>query len=86
MLKSKLKVAVLWVVAPGSLVEFYRLFRGAYCLHRQGNDHGDTLRPNDGGSMYLRNVCKLVPDYTALQPRRQPSSHSLPREPQIIQE
>jgi hypothetical protein len=40
-----MKMAVFWVVAPCSLVEVYRRFRGACCFH-----------------------------YTALQPRRQPSS------------
>jgi hypothetical protein len=39
------KITVLWDVAPCSLVEVYRRFRGAYCLHHQGDDH-----PNDGGS------------------------------------
>jgi hypothetical protein len=29
-------------------------------------------RPDDGGSKDLWNVDKLLPDYTALQPRRQP--------------
>jgi hypothetical protein len=29
-------MAVFWVVAPCSLVEVYRRFRGAYCLHHQG--------------------------------------------------
>jgi hypothetical protein len=38
----------------------------AYIIHR----------PDDGGSKYVRNVDKLVPDYTALQPRRQPSLQS----------
>jgi hypothetical protein len=42
-------------------------------------------RPDDGGSKDLRNVGKLLPDYTALQPRRQPSSYSPPWEPQILQ-
>jgi hypothetical protein len=27
--------------------------------------------PDDGGSMFLRNICCLSPDYTALYPRRQ---------------
>jgi hypothetical protein len=31
-----------------------------------------THRPDDGGSKVLRNVGKLLPDYTALQLRRQP--------------
>jgi hypothetical protein len=30
--------------------------------------------PDDGGSKDLWNVGKLLPDYMALQPRRQPSS------------
>jgi hypothetical protein len=34
-------------------------------------------RPDDGSSKHLLNVGKL-PDYTALQPRRQPSSYSPP--------
>jgi hypothetical protein len=38
----------------------------------------------DGGSKDLWNVGKLLPDYTALQPRRQPSSYSPPWEPQIL--
>jgi hypothetical protein len=33
-----------------------------------------THRPDDGGSKHLWNVSKLLPDYTAQQPRRQPSS------------
>jgi hypothetical protein len=32
-------------------------------------------RLGDGGSKDVWNVGKLLPDYTALQPRRQPSSH-----------
>jgi hypothetical protein len=30
--------------------------------------------PDDGGSKHLLNVSKLLPDYTAQQPRRWPSS------------
>jgi hypothetical protein len=37
-------------------------------------------RPHDGDSKDLWNVGKLLPDYTALQPRRQPSSYSTPCE------
>jgi hypothetical protein len=43
--------------------------------------HGD--RPDDGGSKGLWNVGKLLPDYTAQQPRRQLSSYSPPWEPEI---
>jgi hypothetical protein len=34
-------MAVFWVVAPCSLVEIYRSFRGACCLHHQGYDRSD---------------------------------------------
>jgi hypothetical protein len=52
----------LWVVAPCSMVEVCQRFRGPCCLHHQG-DRKD-----------LWNVGKLLSDYTALQPRRQPST------------
>jgi hypothetical protein len=32
------KMTVLWVVAPCSLVKFYRRFRRVCCLHHQGDD------------------------------------------------
>jgi hypothetical protein len=35
---TTLKMAIFWVVAPCSLVEFDLHFRDAYCLHHQGND------------------------------------------------
>jgi hypothetical protein len=37
-------MAVFWVVAPCSLVEVYRHFRGACCLHHQGNSKDSHLR------------------------------------------
>jgi hypothetical protein len=43
------KMPVCWVVAPCSLAEVNRRFRGTCCLHLQG-DH-------------LLNVAKLLPDY-----------------------
>jgi hypothetical protein len=33
-----MKMAVFWVVAPYSLVEVYRRFRGSSCPHKQGHD------------------------------------------------
>jgi hypothetical protein len=62
---------VFWVVAPCSLVEVCWRFWGACCLHHQG----DEIRPEDGGSKNPWNVGKLLLDYTAQQPRRQPSSY-----------
>jgi hypothetical protein len=63
------RLAVSWAVAPCSLVQVYRRFRGTYCLHH---------RPVNGDY-------QSVPDYTALQPSEQPSSCSSPWEPQILQ-
>jgi hypothetical protein len=31
-----MKVAVFWYVGPRRLVEVFQCFRGAYCLHHQG--------------------------------------------------
>jgi hypothetical protein len=41
-----MKMAVFWVVAPCSLVEVYRRFRGPCCLHHQGDIalHGPTTQ------------------------------------------
>jgi hypothetical protein len=54
---------VFWVVAPCSLVEVYCRFTGACCLHYQGDEY----------RKHLWNIGELLPDYTAQQPRRQPS-------------
>jgi hypothetical protein len=35
LMAASIKMAVFWVVAPCSLVEVYRRFRGASCLHHQ---------------------------------------------------
>jgi hypothetical protein len=69
------KMAVFWALAPCSLVEVNQRFRGPCRLHHQGDD---------GGSKDLWKVGKLLPDYTAPKPRRQPSSYSPPWEPQIL--
>jgi hypothetical protein len=53
-----MKIAVLWHVAPCSLVDTDRRFRRAYCLHHQGDD------PDDGGNKLLCNVGQYLPDYT----------------------
>jgi hypothetical protein len=59
------KMAVFWMFAPCGLV-VRRRFGGTCCIHHQGCP--------DGGK-YLQNVGKLLPHYTALQPKRQ-ASHS----------
>jgi hypothetical protein len=55
------KMAVFWVVAPCIFVEFFQRFSGPWYLIR-------AIASKD-----LCNNGKLLPDYTALQPRRQPS-------------
>jgi hypothetical protein len=34
-----MKMAVFWVVAPCSLVEVYRRFKGAFCLHHESDEY-----------------------------------------------
>jgi hypothetical protein len=82
---------VFWVVAPCRLVRFTNisetltasikraLIALPCCFHHQGDECPDV-----GGSKGLWNVGKLIPVYTALQPRRQSSSYSQPCEPRII--
>jgi hypothetical protein len=66
---TSMKMTVLSHVVPFSLVETDRRFRGAYCLHRQGDDH-----PNYEGSKHLWNVGEFVPDYMAQHPIAESSS------------
>jgi hypothetical protein len=52
-------MAVFWVVAPCSLVEVYQRFK--------------VLAASIIGAIIARMMGKLLPDYTAVQPRRQSS-------------
>jgi hypothetical protein len=63
---ASMKFRVFWDVAPCSHVEVYWSFRGAYCIHHQGDD---------GRSTHLWNVSQLRCDYTALHPRRLNFTH-----------
>jgi hypothetical protein len=62
--RINLKMMAFWDIALCSLVEVYRRFRGAYCLHRR-----------DEGSMHMRDLGLLQRDYRALYPRQPSSSH-----------
>jgi hypothetical protein len=63
-----MKITVFRGVAPCSLVEVYRRFRGSCCLHRQGSLHH---RADGAGGKNLWSVGKRLPDDTAQHPRRQ---------------
>jgi hypothetical protein len=54
---ASVKIVAFWDIAPCCLVEVDRRFRGAYCHHHQ------VHRPDDGGTMHLRNVGLLQHDY-----------------------
>jgi hypothetical protein len=41
---ANMKMTVFWDVAPCSLVEVYRRFRGTYCLNHQGDDRSIPTR------------------------------------------
>jgi hypothetical protein len=49
LMATSMKTAVFWVVAPCSLVDIDQSFRGAYCLHHEGDHQGH----DDGGSKHL---------------------------------
>jgi hypothetical protein len=46
-------------------------------IFKQEYNYKLNHRPDDGGSKHLWNVGKLLPDYTAQQPRKQPTSYWL---------
>jgi hypothetical protein len=69
-----MRSTIFWDVIPCSLVEVYRLLRGSRCLHPWGKAcllllTGRLFRflfdSEDCGNMFLRNVSKLLPDYTS---------------------
>jgi hypothetical protein len=52
-----MKMAAFWVVAPFILVQVYRRFRGACCLHHQSNESVNfyqTTRHNISEDIHLR--------------------------------
>jgi hypothetical protein len=65
LMAANMNNTIFWGIAPYSLVEADRRFRGTYCLPHQGGD---------GDSTYLWNVALLQRIYTALYPRRLYSS------------
>jgi hypothetical protein len=59
-----------------TLVNFYqttRCYNPEDSSNLQSGRSLPTFRLDDGGSKHLWNVCKLLSDYTAQHPRRQPS-------------
>jgi hypothetical protein len=44
----------------------------------------NSYLPENGGTKYLRNICELLPDYTALKHRRKPSLCPPLKELQIL--
>jgi hypothetical protein len=57
-----MKMTIFWDVAPCSFIEFYRRFRGTYCLHRQG-DHASVWEPM-GCASNVRPAHRLVDSMT----------------------
>jgi hypothetical protein len=52
-----MKIVALWDIAPCSVIEVDRRFRGAYCLH---------CRFDVGGSTHLRNIGLLQQDNSTI--------------------
>jgi hypothetical protein len=60
-----MKMLAFWDIVQCSLIEVERRLKGAYFLHRQSVDDGD--------SKHLCNVGHCIRDYIAQYPRRLPS-------------
>jgi hypothetical protein len=71
----QISMSVFWDVAPCSVVDINRRFRGAYCSIIRAMS-------NIEGSKFFWNVGQYLPDYTVHHPRRQPHSHLTPCESQ----
>jgi hypothetical protein len=58
---SSIKLRVIWNVAPCSHVEVDRHFRGAYCLHHQGNEFIALMMKMDKmARTFCQNEGKLI--------------------------
>jgi hypothetical protein len=74
-----MKSNILCDVTPCSPVEVRRRIEQTYCLHfqvrevsqRRNRQQAELFDPNNGSSIFLRNVLGLPSDCTALHPRRQ---------------
>jgi hypothetical protein len=71
---ASMKMTALWDTAPYNFVEVDWRFRGAYCLHHQGDE---PHCPDNGGNRHLWNVGLLQQDYMALYPRKLSSSYQI---------
>jgi hypothetical protein len=81
-----MKSSVFWDITPCSPLKVNGQFGGTCHLHLQGlgicqvrnwrgsrwqaEQLGIFINPEDGGDIFLRNVCLLSTDYTASYPRR----------------
>jgi hypothetical protein len=60
--------AIFWDVRPSTAVEVPGRFGGTYYSYLYGRRVIQESDPEDGNTMYLRNV--IIPDYTTSHPRR----------------
>jgi hypothetical protein len=69
-------VTIFWNMTPWNLADFYQCFGGIYCYHHHGQILSEvnnkiqtsiTFYPEDVNSMFLRNVGRYLPHFTASQ-------------------
>jgi hypothetical protein len=72
---ASVKMTAFWDIAPCSLVDVDRRFRGAYCLHHQSNPHRPLKRRSTPTRLHgaisqkaviLSNVVKLIRHFPIL--------------------
>jgi hypothetical protein len=69
-------MAVFWEVAPCSLVQIYRRFRGTYCLHHQGPDD-EALNTFEMSVLFYQTTRPNFPEESYLNSRRRENLKSI---------
>jgi hypothetical protein len=65
-----MKIAVFWVVAPCNLVEVYRRFRGACCLHHQGTLMMEAANTCETSANFFQTTWRNNPEDSHLQGKK----------------
>jgi hypothetical protein len=69
-------MTVLWDVAPCSLVDIYRRFRGVYCLHHQGDLMMEAVITSETSIIFYETTRRNIPEDGHLDTRRRENRKS----------
>jgi hypothetical protein len=63
---ASMKMTVFWVVAPCSLVEVYRLFRGVCCLHHHHRPDDESTSTSETSVNFYQTTLRNYPEESNL--------------------